>query len=99
MSQYRQAAPEGKDPELWEIAQRRASFKTHALTYLIVNAFLWGLWFINEKDNRTGYPWPVWSTLGWGVGLAFHFAGAYVFPRANSIEREYEKLKEKNSKM
>ena len=98
MSKYRQQVPEGKDPELWEIAQRRASFKTHALTYLIVNAFLWGLWFINEKDNGTAYPWPIWSTLGWGVGLAFHFAGAYVFPKANSVEREYEKLKEKSSR-
>ena len=99
MSHYRQPAPEGKDPELWEIAQRRASFKTHALTYLIVNAFLWGLWFFNEKDNRTGYPWPIWSTLGWGFGLAFHFAGAYIFPKANFVEREYEKLNEKKNKI
>ena len=31
MSDYK-PAPEGKDPELWEIAQKRASFKTHAVT-------------------------------------------------------------------
>ena len=97
MSSYRQPAPEGKDPELWEIAQRRASFKTHALTYLIINCFLWGLWFFNEKHHGTGYPWPIWTTLGWGVGLAFHFAGAYIFPKANSVEREYQKLKDKNN--
>jgi hypothetical protein len=92
-----QPAPEGKDPALWEIAQRRASFKTHALTYLIVNGFLWGLWFFNEKEHGSGYPWPIWSTLGWGVGLAFHFAGAYIFPKANSVEREYERLNRKNN--
>lgn len=96
MSDYRQPPPQGKDPVLWEIAQRRASFKTHALTYVIVNSFLWGLWFFSSRNQGTEYPWPIWSTLGWGIGLAFHFAGAYVFPRANSVEREYEKLQNKN---
>jgi 2TM domain len=107
MSNYQQQAPEGKDPVLWEIAQKRASFKNHAITYVIVNAFLWGIWFftgnqhrgieINEWNTRH-YPWPIWSTLGWGIGLAFHFAGAYIFPKANSVEKEYEKLKNKDLK-
>jgi hypothetical protein len=94
--------PEGKDPVLWEIAQKRASFKTHAVTYIIVNAFLWGIWFVSGNghldinDHEWNYfPWPIWSTIGWGIGLAFHFAGAYIFPRANSVESEYEKLKNK----
>lgn len=99
MSHYR-PAPEGKDPELWDIAQRRASFKHHAITYVIVNAFLWALWYFSsvrhqlqiEQENWDHLPWPLWPTLGWGIGLAFHFAGAYIFPRANSVEREYEKL-------
>jgi hypothetical protein len=97
MSNYQQPVPEGKDPILWEIAQRRASFKSHALAYLIVNLFLWGLWFFNAKDGKSGYPWPIWTSLGWGVGLAFHFAGAYVFPKVNSVEKEYEKLSNKNN--
>ena len=101
MSQY-QATPEGKDPELWEIAKKRASFKTHALTYVIINLFLWAIWYFNSdgkpeigEDIWMGrdYPWPIWSMLGWGVGLAFHFSAAYIFPKANSVEREYEKLK------
>jgi hypothetical protein len=32
--------------------------------------------------------------VGWGIGLFFHWMGAYVFPRENSVEREYEKLKQ-----
>ncbi|MBK7376019.1 MAG: 2TM domain-containing protein [Ferruginibacter sp.] len=98
-----QPAPEGKDPVLWEIAQKRASFKGHAVSYVIVNAFLWGIWFLSAERRHMNFsdygwdhfPWPLWPTLGWGVGLAFHFAGAYIFPRANSVEREYEKLKNK----
>ena len=99
---HHQPAPEGKDPVLWEIARKRASFKTHVVTYIIVNAFLWGIWFLSDNrhhnidfDNYEWnyFPWPLWSTIGWGIGLAFHFAGAYIFPKANSVEREYEKLK------
>jgi hypothetical protein len=104
---FDQTPPEGKDPVLWEIAKKRASFKTHALSYLIVNLFLWGIWYFTGNSNLNmdidgwrwnHYPWPIWTTLGWGVGLAFHFAAAYVFPKANSVEREYEKLKNQQQK-
>jgi 2TM domain len=87
--------PEGRDPELWEIAKRRASFKTHLATYVVINCFLWAIWFFTgDRDSiDTGkYPWPIWSTLGWGVGLFFHYLSAYVFPKENSVEKEYEKL-------
>jgi hypothetical protein len=92
----------GRDPRLWEIARRRASFKSNLITYLIVNGFLWAIWyFTKEKYNHYGWPWPIWPTLGWGIGQLFHFFGAYVYPEANSAEREYEKLtkssKEKKS--
>jgi hypothetical protein len=86
---------QGKDPRLWEIAKRRASFKTHLATYLVVNCFLWAIWYFTSDNVSVGtnrIPWPIWSTLGWGVGLVFHYLGAYVFPRENSVEREYEKL-------
>ncbi len=87
-------ANEEKDKQLWEIAEKRASFKSHILIYIVVNAFLWTIWAINgAKTNGHGIPWPLWSTLGWGVGLTFHYLGAYVFPKANSVQREYDKLK------
>lgn len=92
MSNY-QPTPSGKEPHLWEIAQRRASFKTHLATYIIVNGFLWGVWFFtNQHVDHNGFPWPVWPTFGWGIGLFFHFMGAYVYPQSNSVEKEYEKL-------
>lgn len=83
-----------KDRHLWEIAEKRASFKSHIIIYLIVNVFLWLLWAIDGANtNHKGIPWPLWSTVGWGVGLTFHYIGAYVYPKGNSVEREYEKLK------
>jgi hypothetical protein len=95
MKQYL-PAPADKDPKLWEIAQKRASFKTNLITYLIVNVFLWILWYVNTgtgKQYQGNIPWPVWPTLGWGLGLVFHYFGAYVYPQSNSVEKEYEKLK------
>lgn len=102
MSHYQQV-PEGKDPSLWQIAHKRASFKRHAITYVIVNVFLWIVWYMSAMRQHIDlgswgwghFPWPLWTTVGWGIGLAFHFASAYVFPETNAVEREYEKLKNK----
>ena len=97
MSDYQQP-PEGKDPELWEIAQKRASFKSHLVTYILVNGFFMALWYFtgDHYDNDEFFPWPVWSMLGWGVVLAFDFADAYIFTEAHSVEKEYQKLKKNN---
>ncbi len=94
---HHQPPPPGKDPALWEIAQKRAGFKTHLLSYIIVNAFFWALWYFRGEDhgNNEYFPWPVWPMLGWGIGLAFHYADAYIFPKVNSVEKEYQKLKNK----
>lgn len=91
---YQQPAPPDKDPQLWEIAQRRASFKSHFAYYLVINGFLWAIWTFagGRSEHYGGLPWPIWPTLGWGIGLLFHFMGAYVYPQSNSVEREYEKL-------
>ena len=88
-----QPTPPGKDPQLWQLAHRRASFKRHLATYIVINAFLWLLWaFTGSRDHDDYLPWPVWSTAGWGIGLLFHYIGANVSTGSNSVEKEYEKL-------
>jgi hypothetical protein len=92
-----QSVPEGKDAQLWQLAQRRAAFKRHLATYLVINAFLWVIWFFTEGDrHRGGIPWPAWTTAGWGVGLFFQYINAYVSTGQGSVEKEYDQLK-KNS--
>jgi len=85
----------GRDPQLWEIAKRRVCFKNHIVSYILVISFLWGVWYFSGSHwngNEHHYPWPIWPTIGWGIGLLFHYLGAYVYPRENSVEQEYEKL-------
>lgn len=90
-------SPGDRDPNLWKIAKKRASFKKNLITYLIVNAFMWAIWYFTYgRNHNDNWPWPIWASLGWGIGLLFHFFGAYVYPDANSTEREYERLKKKN---
>ncbi len=100
MANY-QPTPEGKDPILWEIAQKRAAFKKHLTSYVILNAFFWAIWFFTGGitkvyNGQFNLPWPVWPALGWGIGLAFHYRDAYVTPKSNAVEQEYEKLKNQN---
>jgi hypothetical protein len=91
-------APEGKDPQLWHLAQKRVSFKNHLAVYVVVNLFFWVLWYITGSRvyEGGGFPWPVWPLFGWGIGLLFHFIGAYVNTGNNTLEKEYEKLNHQN---
>lgn len=90
---------ENKDPELWKLAQKRASFKNHLAVYIVMNIFFWVVWYFTGQRYSTGMriPWPLWPMFGWGIGLFFHFVEAYVYPKNNSVEREYQKLKNKQS--
>lgn len=94
---YYQQTPEGKDPQLWKLAQARASFKTHFSTYLIMSLVFWIIWyFTGGTTYNRGLPWPVWPMFGWGIGVFFHYMGAYVTPKSNAAEREYQKLTQQN---
>ena len=84
------------DARLWEIAKKRASFRGNLLSYVIVIPFLWAIWFFTGENRHNGFPWPVWAMLGWGIGLVFHYLGAYVWTSGGDpVEREYQKLKDK----
>jgi hypothetical protein len=84
------------DVELRRLAMRRAdmklAFRSHALTYAMVNAGLVGIYFLTGSD----YFWPIWPMLGWGIGLAAHAASVYMNGdgiRDRMIEEELEKLR------
>ena len=82
-----------KDQQLWQMAQKRASFKEELGTYLIVNAFFWCIWFFTSGGEWEWQPWPVWTTLGWGIGIAWSYFDAYHSDNHMQAEKEYEKLK------
>jgi hypothetical protein len=52
----------------------RRSFWSHLVAYLVVNAFLIGVWAFTGG----GYFWPAWVLAGWGVGLVLHAWDAFL---------------------
>jgi hypothetical protein len=90
-----------KEKLLWKMARKRVSFKRQLVMYLIVNVFLWIMWYLTDGrsyDHGGGIyiAWPLWCTLGWGIGMAWSYYGAYVSNTPDAVEREFEKLKGKN---
>jgi hypothetical protein len=86
---------EQKDQRLWKIAQQRAEFKKSFFSYLVIVTFLWGIWWftIGKNEGYSGYPWPIWVMLGWGIGLVFQYFKAYNGDKETLTEKEYKKLK------
>lgn len=82
-----------KDKELYEEAEARVGFKSHARTYLFINLLIWALWFYfrGRHGNDDGY-WPIYMTLGWGFGLYSHYRNVYGNSKS-AIDKEYQKLK------
>lgn len=79
--------PSLSSDQLERLARRRASAKLgwviHAGVFVVVNLFLAAL------ALATGRQWFVFPLLGWGLGLALHGAGVWLFgPGASLRERE-----------
>lgn len=51
--------------------ERKRALNQHLTSYAIVQSLLILIWVITTPS---GYFWPIWPILGWGVGIAFHVA-------------------------
>ena len=50
----------------------RREFGQHVVVYVLVNALLVVIWFSTGHHGGIGGFWPMWSMLGWGIGLVMH---------------------------
>jgi hypothetical protein len=54
---------------------QKLGFRVHLFVYLAVNAMLVATWALTSRtDDGFGFPWFVFVVLGWGIGLAAHYA-------------------------
>jgi 2TM domain len=77
-----------------ERLEKKRDFKTHLFIYLLVNAFLSGIWAITTPDALF---WPIFPILGWGIGVAANAWDVFVRKPITDadIEREERRLRDK----
>lgn len=72
--QARARAVRRRRQQQWSSSNRTA-FRTHATVFAAVNLLLFMVWLTTwQLAGGTSYPWLLWPLLGWGVGLAAHYA-------------------------
>ena len=55
----------------------KKGFNIHLLVFVLVIPVLWLTWYLTDRT----YPWPLWSTPAWAIGLLFHYLGVFVFKK------------------
>lgn len=55
----------------------KKGFRIHLLVFLLATPAIWLVWYLTNST----YPWPLWSTPAWAIGVVFHYLGIYVFKK------------------
>lgn len=53
---------------------QRKGFRIHATAYVAAQILIVAVWVLQWQFGGTTHPWFVYATLGWGIGLAAHYA-------------------------
>jgi hypothetical protein len=84
-------------PDVREEAVRRLrkkqDFRGHLLVYTLVNLVVWTIYVLTSPHD---FPWPLFVTAGWGIGVvmnAWEVYGRRPITEAQ-IQREIEDLRE-----
>jgi hypothetical protein len=89
------------DEQITRMAKGRVAFRMHLMVYVAVNLFLTGVWMFTSSpmalDGVMGDYWPIWTHLGWGLGLAIHGFTAYG-STSNMLAQEEDKLRKQYGK-
>lgn len=51
--------------------EERVGLLVHGAAFVTMNIIFWSLYFTSGAD----FPWPIWVTGGWGIGMAAHAIG------------------------
>ncbi|MCU0340964.1 MAG: 2TM domain-containing protein [Spirosomaceae bacterium] len=74
------------EQQMVEKAKRVIGFKVHLIIFVLLLPVNWIVWCF----NKTNYVWPIWPTLGWSLGVFFHWLGAFHIDRFFQYTQAYE---------
>jgi len=60
--------------EARSLSGQRKGFRVHATVFVAVQLLLVVVWALSWATEGDGYPWFIYPLLGWGIGLAAHYA-------------------------
>jgi len=66
------STPEGLREQALRRVKKRRDFNTHLVVYLLVNIVVWLIWAVIGVTSHSWWPWSVFLTLAWGIGLAMN---------------------------
>jgi hypothetical protein len=66
------------------LEEEKRGFYVHFTVFVLVNTLL----ILINLLFSPGVLWFIFPLFGWGIGLAFHFLGAFYFEKINLIDRE-----------
>lgn len=59
--------------DIHAVEKARKGFHIHLFIYLIVVGSQWKIWLFSGG----GYPFPIWVTFFWGLGVYSHYKKVY----------------------
>jgi serine/threonine protein kinase len=77
--------------------KKRTGFFAHAAVFACINLMLWGIFGFSDAD----FPWPMFVTLGWGIGLVSNALSAFgqstqnLASQEEQIQREIERERQR----
>lgn len=74
--------------------KKRADLKAHAVVYVLFNAVVWGVWLVIAASSHSWWPWPLFLTLLWGIGLLMNAWDVYMRTpfSEQDVRREMDRL-------
>jgi hypothetical protein len=75
--------------------KQRQEFKSHLITYIIVNTFLVGI----NIATPDAHPWSVYPLLGWGMGVMLDAAATFRWIDHDDYEEAFRKWKKKRKRL
>ena len=82
--------PEGLREQALTRLKKRRDFKAHAFVFGLFNLGVWGVWIIIGLSSHSWWPWPMFITFFWGIGLVMNAWEVYLRRPITEQELQHE---------
>ena len=90
--------PDARREQALRGLRKRRDLRAHSVVYALVNLAVWGIWLVVAANQHSWWPWPIFLTVFWGIGLAMNAWDVYFRKpiTEQEIQREIHRLEPPN---